>query len=370
MLTELIHVRPDEHLKCDADPFGASPMFVGSDPKGGAFVSRSQRELRKLGVCNELDPRAIRAWLMGDSSQALIQGLRRVPPGASVWIDRGEVKVLSASQPQRVDTSGLSRRQLQTTLLDELGAAVDRAIGDRKPACLLSGGLDSAGLLLLIEDRKPRVWTLVSGPRDRDLKNAVRLARDCGLDHQVVEAREDELPDAFEAAVKACEIPIFNGRSVASYLLYEVIGQAGDEVVLSGIGADEVLMGEPARLLATEEEALHARHLRDQALVRKMLLPEWAILQSMPTQPIDMEQVRNLLIQRVLPAELSSECRSGQAHGVEVLMPYLDHTFASFALGIPADRLIEGPLGKMPLREAWAGTLPDEVRLRPKYSRA
>ena len=77
-------------------------------------------------------------------------------------------------------------------------------------------------------------------------------------------------------------------------------------------------------------------------------------------------KVREHMIQRILPEEvLPPECRSAHAHGLEVLLPYLDVPFASLALGIDEERLIEGKLGKLPLREAWSGTLPDEVRLAP-----
>jgi asparagine synthase (glutamine-hydrolysing) len=49
------------------------------------------------------------------------------------------------------------------------------------------------------------------------------------------------------------------------------------------------------------------------------------------------------------------------AYGIEARVPFLDHRLVEFALGVPGDLKVKGPVTKWFMRRALRGVLPDEV---------
>ncbi|HSF87007.1 MAG TPA: asparagine synthase-related protein, partial [Acidimicrobiia bacterium] len=58
--------------------------------------------------------------------------------------------------------------------------------------------------------------------------------------------------------------------------------------------------------------------------------------------------------------------RASMAASTEVRVPYVDVDVAKAAFAIPGDRKIVGRRGKVPLKEAAGGWVPDEIINRPK----
>lgn len=54
------------------------------------------------------------------------------------------------------------------------------------------------------------------------------------------------------------------------------------------------------------------------------------------------------------------------AHGIEARVPFLDRDLIAFAMAVPAEEKLRGPLTKGLMREAVAGLIPEAVRLAPK----
>lgn len=66
-----------------------------------------------------------------------------------------------------------------------------------------------------------------------------------------------------------------------------------------------------------------------------------------------------------LPIYLRQEDRNSMAHSVEARLPFLDHRLVALAFSLSNDWKVSGRLGKILLREAMRGQIPEIVRARP-----
>ena len=365
---------PEDSYTETADRFGARPLYVASP---GSIVVRagSQRALKLAGAADGIDFLHVRDDLLGHFGRSFLRNVRRVPPGATLQVEAGNVRVRPAGLLVGEDTSHIKRRgQLTNLLLDRLGDALDEALGDEPPAIALSGGLDSAALLVLACEHAPVCWTLVNGPMDPAFMRSRHLAQENKVTFNLVETREAMLPDRFEDAVRASESLIFNARAVAHYILFETIAESGATQVISGVGADELLMGHPGRITAGEAKPapLQALHLADQRIMRKLLADEFHVGEPGPIQPLDRAGVREIALTRILPhLTLPVVSRAAATFGQELILPFLAPQVVSLGLGLGHADLIDDDtsMGKTLLREAVEGLVPNKLRGGSKRAR-
>lgn len=366
------------------DPFGQRPLYYAR--AGARFVTaRSVRELATLtGLSPCIDRPAAARALCGalERAEALFAEVRRVPPGhellpdgrTAAWWQPPLLRRTggSATEPENAATLASSARELLSLLREAVRRRLPEAA---TAACTLSGGIDSGGLLAIVAKERPRVraWTLADGSAgDAETESARRLAARPGVEHLEVGVREEDLPDHAAEAVGACEDLLWNGRAVAMRLFFREVHRAGDTAVLTGTGADEVLCGNPAGL-----RSLPDRLRAERALALALLTPEAAACVPAPRlAPPAPERVdplvwlQHLALHTTLPeSTLPPESRGAAAEGVAVLLPYLDTDLAAFALELPPALRAGGSVGKLLLREALRGLVPEGVRTAPKAPR-
>ncbi|GEN07803.1 hypothetical protein MFU01_28400 [Myxococcus fulvus] len=277
--------------------------------------------------------------------------------------------------------------ELARTLLSAGSDAVAVRLREAARDVSLSGGVDSAVLCMLAARHAPgriRAWSMdVHFADETERRNARTVARLAGVEHVDVPIPDAVLPELFEQAVLANESPILNARAIASFAFYAEARRRGASVMLSGAGADEVLMGNPGALTAAM-----ARIEEDRRLVQSVLrasvdnlrtrhpapVAESFTVGNLGTAPWSLsdtstsEEVRYaawVLRELVLPPEL----RGARAHGITVHTPYLDTRFADVALALPESSLRREGVGKWLFRHAVRGLVPDEVRLARKTPR-
>jgi asparagine synthase (glutamine-hydrolysing) len=299
-----------------------------------------------LSLCDALPP-----------ARALYRGVARVPPG----------HVLRPAAPGPQLEPAPEAAPSGRPLLDALREAVAELRAGA--ACALSGGLDSGLLLRLMSEggRGVRGYTLATGFADRaELRAAHQLAQACQADHVVVHVAEDLLPDSVAEAVAACEEPLWNGAAVARLLFFRQLRQAGEWALLSGVGADELLCGNPAAMRLGP-----ARRRLERELAEELLTPAArAELGTFAESGGDLETLRRGCVEQLLPSStLVPEGRVGAAEGLDVRLPYLQAAFAANALALPAEACVRGDVGKWPLREAARGLLPEDITSAPKAAR-
>ena len=315
--------------------------------------------LRECSLQRRLDPQAV-AMSLCDAlppSRALFRDVARVPPG----------HLLRPGDPSPLLDASPTPTPSGRPLLDALREAVEQL----RPgaACALSGGLDSGLLLRLLSEAGPgvRAYTLAADFGDpAELRAAHLLAQRCEAVHVVVHVAEETLPDSVAAAVIACEEPIWNGAAVARLLFFKQLRQAGELALLSGVGADELLCGNPAAMRSGP-----ARRRAERELAEELLTPEArAGLGTFVEPGLDLDSLRRGCVEQLLPTStLVPECRLSAAEGLEVRLPYLHDAFAANALALPAESCVRDELGKWPLREAARGLLPDEIVSASKTAR-
>jgi asparagine synthase (glutamine-hydrolysing) len=243
----------------------------------------------------------------------------------------------------------------------------------------LSGGLDSAALCAMAARHAPgqvRAWTMaVHFADETEQRNAALMARTAGVELVEISIPDTVLPDLLEPAVVANETAILNARAVASFAFYAKARRLGAHLMMSGAGADEVLMGNPEALAGAR-----ARIAEDQVLAEQVLRnsepsgsgDSWdgtlTPALSRRERGQSMEELLYaswVLRELILPPEL----RGARAHGITVRTPYLVPRFADLALSLPARLLAHEGTGKWLFRHALRPLVPREIRFAPKTPR-
>ncbi|MCE9668802.1 asparagine synthase C-terminal domain-containing protein [Myxococcus stipitatus] len=403
---------------------GYRPVDAPASPTvGSVWEMRTGPRPSWRGVTG-LGPEAIAAALLHllPAEASLFQGLRREPPplprlrretGSTERTPTDDVRptlpdATSSSEAQRTDmlpasaptdtleeqgvgsppeprhTRQLPRSSSEARLhpasaTDEhraarLLAALSEAVRLRMEAGVrdvsLSGGVDSATLCMLAARHAPgrvRAWTMdVHFADEVERRHARTVARAAGVELVDIPIPDAVLPELFEPAVLSNESVIINARAVASFAFYEGARKHGAAQLLSGAGADEVLLGNPGAIASAttriEEDRRLARLVLRSPLVDNLGMMPWA---GTPEVSEEVRYAAWVLRELVLPPEL----RGARAHGITVHTPYLDATVADVALALPESSLARDGQGKWLFRHAVRGLVPDEVRLARKTPR-
>ncbi|MDY7232467.1 asparagine synthase C-terminal domain-containing protein [Hyalangium rubrum] len=340
---------------------GSGPLASLPRYQSAAAPERSADSVWPLLVTpgSGLDPHAVAAFLrhLLAPPESLFSGVLRLPAPLPVTA-RGHAPMRALER-----LTGVLLTAWVDTVRDHLAA------GARDVS--LSGGLDSAALCAMAAQYAPsqvRAWTMdVHFADETERRNAGLVARTAGVPLVELSIPDAVLPDLFELAVLANETAIINARAVASFAFYAEARKQGATVMLSGAGADEVLMGNPGALAGARARVAEDRALADRVL-RAPGPGEWKDSWEEPHAPGATEELRYaawVLRELVLPPEL----RGALAHGITLRTPYLDSRFADVALGLPADLLLREETGKWLFRHALRSLVPKEVRFARKMPR-
>jgi len=304
-----------------------------------------------------LEPRSVAAVLRHTlaPSESLFRGVLRVP-----------VPLPSVQRGRRVAPGDEAR--LEEALLAAWSDTVEEHLEAGARDVSLSGGLDSAALCAMAARHagsEVRAWTMrVHFADATEQRNAALMARTAGVELVEVPIPDAVLPDLLEPAVLANETAIINARAVASFAFYSGARKLGAGLLMSGAGADEVLMGNldalgGVRARVAEDRELARQVLRDQADVEAR--ESWGMEQG----SLELRYGAWVLRELILPPEL----RGAQAHGLTVRTPYLSSRFAELALSLPAALLVREQTGKWLFRQALGPLVPQEIRFAPKTPR-
>jgi asparagine synthase (glutamine-hydrolysing) len=405
-----------ERLLLVRDRMGIKPLYYHPRPEGVLFASEPKGILAHPEVEAVVDTDGLRELLsfVKTPGQAAYRGMREVPPGHLVAVDREGIHphrywgLHARPHPDDLDTTVRRVREL----LDDI---VARQLITDVPLCtLLSGGLDSSAITALAaaalrrEGAEPiRSFSVdFAGQAEHFRPDALRATPDAPYVHEVAEhvsARHTDivldtaaLADPLHRAgvLIASDLPNGLGDMYTSlYLLFrEVRGHS--TVALSGESADEVFGGyqwfhdERAVNAGTFPwmAALGTRGTDSESIV-DLLDPDLSALldlgdyrQAAYRQALSevehvpgeddrerrMREVCYLHLTRFVQILLDRKDRMSMAHGLEVRVPYCDHRLVEYVYNTPWSMKAFDGREKSLLRAAVADLLPRSVLERRK----
>lgn len=351
-----------------------------------------------------------------------LRHVRKLLPGHRLVLEPGGVHIERYwSYPSEAPVDdGWSDGEWRERLLSQLDDAVaKRLMADVPLGAMLSGGLDSSFVVALMAGRTSGAVKTFSvgfaGAPDNELEAARGVARTYATDHHELELSLSD-PIDLEALVWSLDEPLADLSTIGFEAL---CGLAANDVkvALTGQGADELLAGygrysqvvamaraqrvpRPVRRgllgltrgsssryvralgLTLEEDpvaaAIWARTAwnRDFAIAaargpltgRHGGAVDARIAAALPASGLDPLQ-RTLALDGQLGLVddmLHYFDRTSMAHALEVRVPFLDHRLVELAARIPTRLKMRRGTGKILLRQAARGLVPDEVIDRPK----
>jgi asparagine synthase (glutamine-hydrolysing) len=410
------------------DRFGIKPLYYRHARGTLSFASELKALMQQPGFSREIDPRAVAAFLAFNSIPApltVFAEARKLPAGAlAVWAG-GELTERRYARPAPVEASQAKRRpegalagELRETLRDSVRAHL---VADVPVGVLLSGGVDSAGLVALAagEQAEP-VKTFSVGFEEAsfdELERARLVAEHYRTEHHEIVLRPDAV-ELLPKLVEAFDEPFGDSSALPTYLVSELA--AGEvKVALSGEGGDELFGGYYTyvadllaprigrlaalaaplieRLPSSSEKVsfdykakrfargaklppLERHHAWKEIFSRELQVallggrdPGWdpvdryreRYAETAGAEPLARLQDVDLGIYLVDDLLVKTD-RSGMAHSLELRVPFLDNEVAATALGLATPLKVRGLAKKRLLRRALAPLLPKEVLQGPK----
>jgi asparagine synthase (glutamine-hydrolysing) len=418
----------ERRLLLARDRFGIKPLYYRYVDGAFSFASELKALLEQPGFSREVDPRAVAAYLAFNSIPApltIFAEARKLPAGGLIVWHRDELTQGRYARPAPVDANRVRRRpeaalaeELRETLRDSVRAHL---VADVPVGVLLSGGVDSAGLVALAAgEQADPVKTFSVGFEEAsfdELDRARLVAERYGAEHHEIVLRPDAV-ELFPKLIEAFDEPFGDSSALPTYLVSELA--AGEvKVALSGEGGDELFggyytyvadllaprVGRLAALAAPLIERLPSSDAKvsfdykAKRFARGAKLPPlerhhaWKEIFSLQAQasllggrdpgwdPLDLYRERYAETAGAEPLArlqdvdlgiylvddlLVKTDRSSMAHSLELRVPFLDTEVAAVALGLATPLKVRGLAKKRLLRRALAPLLPKEVLRGPK----
>ena len=263
-------------LVASRDRFGVKPLYYAV--AGGAWVFAS--EVKALapypGAVRGPDEGKVAGFLtrcaLDDDRDTMFKGVRALPPAAGLEVAPGEHPAAARPRPfwhLRVD--GRHRRRPERELVEEFAWLLTDSVrlrvrSDVPTGTMLSGGLDSTSITLLIDELR-RSGEAVDGPPGpapghqtftacfpgwaSDEEADARLLCDrVAVQSHLVRPTADATLKALPDVVYHLDEPFISPTAVVNYLLMREASACGVKVVINGHGSDEMLGGYPRHFVA------------------------------------------------------------------------------------------------------------------------
>jgi asparagine synthase (glutamine-hydrolysing) len=235
------------------DRVGVKPLYYMNTGMALVFGSEIKSILADPSVERLINPRAIDRFLTYyylPGNETLFEGIFKLEPGHYLTVIDGKIK-----QQQYWDLHfPTSRRKISfEDAVDELRSLLrctvkDHMISDVPVGVLLSGGVDSTGVLrYALEQTDNRMHTFTIGFEGQEFADERPYARIAaqkyGTNHQEITMTSRDFQDFLPKYVWHMEEPVCEPPAVALYFVSHLARQSGVKVLLSGEGGDEAFGG-------------------------------------------------------------------------------------------------------------------------------
>ena len=412
------------------DRLGIKPLYYYCGKTFLAFASELKSLLQIPAVPRELDPVALDLYLSlryVPGPRTIFRDIWKLQPGHTLALNKGKLCIeqywdLPVEAPQQCtfesaleEFRGLLEESVRLRLIAEVPLGV-----------FLSGGLDSSAILAVMSKitGRERIKTFSVGyeaataeeEKSNEFEYARIAAKAFDAKHHEYRVNSQEFCDAIPKLVWHLDEPLADPSCIPLYFISK-LAREHITVVLSGEGADETMagyglyrkmmllerfrssVGPLGHRLAAEASkrvpsATASRYLRMASLpleerytgISRAFLPDakQSLLRDRP-------KIQNGLREHFAPywhaADGSPDLsrmlyvdskvwladdillkadKMTMAHGLELRVPFLDHKLVEFTTRLPPEFKLRGRTGKVLLREAMRGILPQPILSRPK----
>jgi asparagine synthase (glutamine-hydrolysing) len=390
------------------DHLGVKPLFYAQRGSALLFASEMKALLAHPLVEAEVDAEGLAEIVAPVPARApdfaIYSDMHAVRPGEQFVFTRERKRVSRywslRSMPHTDDLSTTTER-IRALLED---AVRRQLIADVPVVAMLSGGLDSSGLVALAarefqnEGRPLRSYSVDYVESEKyftsstmqvslDSPWAKRVSEHVGTQHHTIMVDTSELIENLLVSMYAHDMPRIGQMDTSLYLFCKAMKQEAT-VALSGEAADEVFGGYDWFF---SEEVRKANMFPWQSLFRnqavswwspevreKVRLPEYLarryqeareevpVLDGEDEFHAKMREIFYMNQTRWLSVLLDRKDRMSMATGFEVRVPFCDYRLVEYVWNVPWEMKVVGGSEKGILRRALADVLPDDVRNRKK----
>lgn len=408
------------------DRFGIKPFYYSLDETGIVFGS----ELSAVSAITEsrkLNPEALHLYFQLTyipAPHSILEGILKLPAGYMIELSAQHSKVSSYYELGETDSFSAEFDEAAEIIRTEVERSVEmRMVADVPLGTFLSGGIDSSIISAVANKHHQNLETFSLGFSDSkflDESDAAQQVADfIGSHHHRIMVNRGDLTDQLSPMLNQLDEPFGDSSALALYILSKETSKYV-KVVLSGDGADELFGGyNKHRALARSENksisncllkvaspllssdnsgrsdkisnrkrkiSKYSQGLRHPLDQRYWNWLEWTPAETVselllsPRRDIEFENaVKGRISAENLNSILSTDIkvllsgdmltkadRMSMAHSLELRTPFLDHELVRKVNAMPFEYKCNSQQGKLLLRKAFAGQVPDFVFEKPK----
>jgi asparagine synthase (glutamine-hydrolysing) len=240
------------------DPYGIKPLYYADDGWTLRLASQVKALLAGGRVDRAPDPAGVTGfylWGHVPEPYTLYRGIRQVPAGHFMWVDR-----LGPGAPRAHASIAATLAEAGPAPAGDAAAAVREAlldsvrhhlVADVPVGVFLSAGVDSAALLALAREcgyADLRAVTLAfdefAGTAHDEAPLAAQVAARYGARHAIRRVAFEEFEADLPRILEAMDQPTIDG--INTWFAAKAAREQGLKVVLSGLGGDELFGGYPS----------------------------------------------------------------------------------------------------------------------------
>tara|TARA_Y100001968_G_scaffold328607_1_gene376126 strand:+ start:5207 stop:7123 length:1917 start_codon:yes stop_codon:yes gene_type:complete len=427
------------------DPFGIRPLFFSKYITNSFLFSSDLNSLWEFGIPKQIDisqlGRIHLSWAT-HPAKTVWNNIQQVKPGSFIEIDLNESEYFKSSTSQYWDWSKFilnSNKSAKSMKEDDLErfrfefkeSVTRQSMSDVGVGCYVSGGIDSSVTAFELNNLNNNLRTYSIEFKDaqyNESSNQLLITRQLNSDHKKIVISDQDIGQYFPTVSKFIQQPFFRTAPIPLYLLSGLAHQDNQKVIMTGEGADEMLLGydifrEQAcinfinkkpnskwryrsidqlyaylpqfnnpryRKLAIETlmrkgdfsilnplksrisnnlRSLANSHSIDSNLVIEELIDEY--MSDSEYKSLDeIDRIQKYEIDNLLGGYLLSSQgdRVAMANSVEGRYPYLDLEFVRYLSSIPRDWKLKGNFFKRILRNSYREQLPNKIVDSPKIA--
>ena len=409
----------DRTLFCARDHVGIMPFYYTVSNKCLVFASEIKALLKYPSVEKRIDLDALNQIMHFPgfvSPKTLIQGIISLPAGHMLCVAHG--KSVSHVKYWDYEFKYNDKSVADEVYIENLDSLLDDAIQLRlrdnvSVGLYLSGGLDSSLIAYKAVKNNPmynfNTYSIDFASKNISEKKYQDIMRNVlGSNHHDFKMEIQDIADLLEKVVYHSESVLKETYNTANYILSKMAKAAGNNVILTGEGSDELfagyvgyqfdvfrrqspynsinaeersiqdqLWGDPLFLYEKEHhkwskecEAYFSEAVSEKLRQQNGLLPHSIIDKTRLKNADDVQRRSYMDLKLRLPDHLL--CNHGDkmayANSIEARYPFLDRRIVEFALSLPSDLKIRDMTEKYIVKQVSKGQLPSSIWQRPKFA--